>query len=78
MFAATQTPDRQEAIMTTTTTTKTCGFCGRQADAPRIVIRNGAIDEGCVGEAHEPHIVPGTDYAAWVERARAAGLTGKW
>jgi hypothetical protein len=65
-------------MTSTTVSTTTCGFCGRAAQAPRMVLRDGAIYECCVGEAHDAHVVPGTNHAAFVAAARAAGLDGKW
>jgi len=59
----------------------TCGTCGRDAAAPRVVRDDaGSIVEGCVDIAHEgftallAEVEPG--YAAWVAQARAAGLSG--
>lgn len=55
-----------------------CSTCGRAADAPRIVRLDGAIYEGCVDAAHEPHAASvAADYPAWIAQARAAGITGR-
>lgn len=60
----------------------TCSTCGRPATEPRIIYRDGAIYEGCVDVAHEPHVGAIDDestrdeYAVWIAQARAAGITG--
>lgn len=57
--------------------TSICSTCGRSADAPRIMRLDGAIREGCVDAAHEPHAASvASDYPAWVAQARAAGIDG--
>ena len=69
--------------MTSTPIFTTCSTCGRNAAEPRIVYRDGAIVEGCVDVAHEPHIdaidceSTREEYAAWMAQARAAGITGR-
>jgi hypothetical protein len=56
----------------------TCQTCGQYADDPRIRHTAGRIVvEACVDVTHAPHIAPGTPYAAWVARARRAGISGR-
>ena len=55
-----------------------CPICGRAAASPRMVLRDGEIYECCVGDVHDGHAyAPNTAHAAFVARARAAGITGK-
>jgi hypothetical protein len=65
------------SVSTPTCGTDTCGVCGRAADAPRKAFRDGALYECCVADTHDAH-VSDDEHAAFVARARAAGIDGKW
>lgn len=52
-----------------------CATCGRIVEAPRKYYRDGVLYECCVDTSHDPYVV-GEEHAAFVARARAAGIDG--